>query len=75
MLVPKVDKCSISKNNRLSVNVDCPNRINAEVMIDKSYRKNGFLVRNELWGEATDDSVSLALCLAIEKLIDTQKDT
>jgi len=70
-LVPKLDKYSISKNKALSLNVDCPNRITVEVMIDKSYRtKGGFLVRNELWGKAMDNSAPLAFCLAVEILID-----
>ena len=72
-LVPKLDKCSISKNKALGINVDCPNRITVEVMIDKSYRtKGGLLVRNELWGKAMDNSAPLAFCLAIENLIDKE---
>jgi len=70
-LVPKLDKLDISKNTRLSINSDCPNRIQVCVMIDKSYHnKSGLLIRNEIWGNAADENPALALCLAIEKLID-----
>lgn len=74
-LIPKLDKCSISTNKALSINVDCPDRFTIEVMIDKSYRtKGGFLVRNELWSRIREDSPSLALCLAIENLIDKEEE-
>lgn len=72
-LIPKLDKCSISTNKALGINVDCPNRFTVEVMMDKSYRtKGGFLVRNELWARIRDDSAALALCLAVESLTDKE---